>query len=292
MESQNKELSTKSTENSLEQLLDEDEDVFYETGMGSIIDLIYQTWITNSFVKNVRTMKDALLSFLESLKTRGLLNSMYSMEELNRFFSTPESKVLQNLFMEDFITKNTFFEWLHDLKECVRCHMVTLSDASNIDCEIFTSSAEVKSGGMNALFASTSKEQTDGISQYITGISSEVIAGLRKARSYVKAKLSRLRTQTLQIIQEEGEINREHAEARLDKLEEIYRGFEAIQWQLLDQVSELSEDDARDEEAFEKKYYQVKILLKKSAKMPPQGVETDSSGTIVQLLQHQAELIQ
>ncbi|KYN12686.1 hypothetical protein ALC57_15139 [Trachymyrmex cornetzi] len=196
MESQNKELSTKSTENSLEQLLDEDEDVFDETGMGSIIDLIYQTWITNTFVKNVRmmigciktymmkqrkidtntirmreakTMKDALLSsFLESLKTRGLLNSMYSMEELNRFFSTPESKVLQNMFMEDFITKNTFFEWLHDLKEYVRCHMATLSDASNIDREIFTSSAEVKSGGMNALFASTSKEQTDGVSQYIT----------------------------------------------------------------------------------------------------------------------------
>ncbi|KYN09516.1 hypothetical protein ALC57_18363 [Trachymyrmex cornetzi] len=138
--------------------------------MGSIIDLIYQTWITNTFVKNVRlmigciqtymmkqrkidpntirmqeakTMRYALLSFLESLKTRGLLNSMYSMEELNRFFSTPESKVLQNLFMEDFITKNTFFEWLHDLKEYVRCHMATLSDASNIDCEIFTSSAEL-----------------------------------------------------------------------------------------------------------------------------------------------------
>ncbi|KYN21046.1 hypothetical protein ALC57_06593 [Trachymyrmex cornetzi] len=193
MESQNKELSTKSTENSLEQLLDEDEDVFDEMGMVSIIDLIYQTWITNTFVKNVRmmigciqtymmkqrkidpntirmreakTMRD--VSFLESLKTRGLLNSMYSMEELNRFFSTPESKVLQNLFMEGFITKNTFFEWLHDPKEYVRCRMATLSDASNIDCEIFTSSAEVKSGGMNALFASTSKEQTDGISQYIT----------------------------------------------------------------------------------------------------------------------------
>ncbi|KYN17867.1 hypothetical protein ALC57_09860 [Trachymyrmex cornetzi] len=170
MESQSKELSTKSTENSLK-LLDEEEDVFDETGMGSIIDLIYQTWITNTFVKNLRMMigciqtymmkqrkidpntirmrkakimKDALMSFLESLKMRGLLNSMYSMEELNRFFSTPESK------------------------EYVRCHMATLSDAPNIDCEIFTSSAEVKSGGMNALFASTSKQQTDEISQYIT----------------------------------------------------------------------------------------------------------------------------
>ncbi|KYN12355.1 hypothetical protein ALC57_15468 [Trachymyrmex cornetzi] len=148
--------------------------------MGSIIDLIYQTWITNTFVKNLRMiigciqtymmkqrkidpntirmreakpMKDALMSFLESLKTRGLLNSMYSMEELNRFFSTREQS------------------------EYVRCQMTTLrdapnietlSDASNIDYEIFTSSAEVKSGSMNALFASTSKQQTDEISQYIT----------------------------------------------------------------------------------------------------------------------------
>ncbi|KYN17801.1 hypothetical protein ALC57_09905 [Trachymyrmex cornetzi] len=64
MESQNKELSTKSTENSLEQLLDEDEDVFDETGMGSIIDLIYQTWITNTFVKNVRMMIGCIQTYM------------------------------------------------------------------------------------------------------------------------------------------------------------------------------------------------------------------------------------
>jgi len=47
MESQNKEveeLPTKSTEKSLEQLLAEEEkDVFDETYMGSIINLVYQT---------------------------------------------------------------------------------------------------------------------------------------------------------------------------------------------------------------------------------------------------------
>ena len=113
-------------------------------------------------------MKDALMSFLEALKTRGLLNSMYSMEELNRFVSTSESKVLCHLFMEDFMTRNTFFEWLHDLKEFVRCHMSTCIDAPNVDCEIFTSLPELTSGDMDVLFASTSKQKTDGISQYVT----------------------------------------------------------------------------------------------------------------------------
>ncbi|KYN39375.1 hypothetical protein ALC56_06244 [Trachymyrmex septentrionalis] len=89
--------------------------------------------------------KDALMSFLNALKTRGLLNSMYSMEELNRSFSTPESKVLR-----------------------VRRQRVTLIDTPNVDCEIFTSSPKLTSGGMDALFASTSKQKTDGISQYIT----------------------------------------------------------------------------------------------------------------------------
>ena len=106
-------------------------------------------------MKEAKTMKDALMSFLDALKTRGLLNSM---EELNRFFSTSESKVLRHLFMEDFMTRNTFFEWLHDLKEYVRCHMATLVDASNIDRENFASSGEsTSSGSMDALFASTSK---------------------------------------------------------------------------------------------------------------------------------------
>ena len=64
------------------------------------------------------------------------------------------------------MTRNTFFEWLHDLKEFIRRQMPTLN-TSNVDCEIFTSSPELTSGGMDALFASTSKQRIDGISQYI-----------------------------------------------------------------------------------------------------------------------------
>ena len=52
--------------------------------------------------------------------------------------------------------------------EGVRRQRVTLIDTPNVDCEIFTSSPKLTSGGMDALFASTSKQKTDGISQYIT----------------------------------------------------------------------------------------------------------------------------
>ncbi|KYQ50566.1 hypothetical protein ALC60_10343 [Trachymyrmex zeteki] len=69
------------------------------------------------------------------------------------------------------MTTNTFFEWLHDLKEFVKRQTSTSVDTSIVDCEIFTSSPELTprgGGGMDALFASTSKQKTDGISQYVT----------------------------------------------------------------------------------------------------------------------------
>ncbi|EGI58651.1 hypothetical protein G5I_13232 [Acromyrmex echinatior] len=117
MESQSKEieeLSTRSIEKSFEQLLDEEEEE-EDTYM------INQQKIDPNTIRmrEAKTMKDALMSLLNALKTRGLLNSTYSMEELNHFFSTSESKVLRHLLMEDFMTRNTFFEWLHDLKEYV-----------------------------------------------------------------------------------------------------------------------------------------------------------------------------
>jgi len=149
---------------------EEEKEVLNETYMGSIIDLIlyirrglrirfYQKFETDDWMytdlydeakidpntirmREAKTMKDALMLFVEALKTRGLLNSIYSMDELNRFFSILESKVLRHLFMEDFMTRNTFFEWLHDLKEFIRRQMSTL-DTSNVDCEIFTSSPEL-----------------------------------------------------------------------------------------------------------------------------------------------------
>ena len=69
-------------------------------------------------------------------------------------------EVLRHLFMEDFMTKNTFFECLHDLKEFIKRQTATLIDAQNVDCEIFTSSPELTSGSMDALFALTSKQTT------------------------------------------------------------------------------------------------------------------------------------
>ncbi|EGI70786.1 hypothetical protein G5I_00413 [Acromyrmex echinatior] len=60
------ELPTRSTEKSFEQLLEEEEeeDVFDETFMGSIIDLIHQTWITNTFVKNLRMMIGCIQTYM------------------------------------------------------------------------------------------------------------------------------------------------------------------------------------------------------------------------------------
>ncbi|EGI67285.1 hypothetical protein G5I_04134 [Acromyrmex echinatior] len=122
-----KELPTKFTEKSLEQLLDEEEeDMFdenvdyeyvYRKNLRMMIGCI-QTYMvkqrkidSNTIrMREAKTMKDALMSFLDALKIRGLLNSIYSMEELNRFFSTFESKVLRHLFIEDFMTRNIFFE--------------------------------------------------------------------------------------------------------------------------------------------------------------------------------------
>ncbi|EGI65395.1 hypothetical protein G5I_06115 [Acromyrmex echinatior] len=183
-----------------------------------------ETWITNTFVKNLRmmigciqtymvhqrkidpntirmreakTIKDALMSFLNVLKTRGLLNSTYSVEELDRFFSISESKVLHHWFMEYFMTRNTYFEWLHDLKEYVRCHMATLIDAPNIDRKIFASSGESTSGGMDALFASISKQQNDGISQYMTKLEHDLydIHDIKNKEKRQWWKYAKMRTQ-------------------------------------------------------------------------------------------------
>jgi len=121
---------------------------------------------------------------------------------------------------------------------------------------------------------------------------SGTVVNLRKARGHLKAKLTRLRTQTLQMTSEEGELSREQAESRLEKLEEIYRGFEAIQRQLLEQMDDLSESDAAEEEIFEQKYFEVKALLRQFVKTPLEGVDSDNSNVIVRLLQQQSELMQ
>ncbi|KYQ48097.1 hypothetical protein ALC60_12866, partial [Trachymyrmex zeteki] len=99
-------------------------------------------------MREAKTMKDALMSLLEVLKKKDMLNTIYSMEELNQFFSTPESKHLRSVFMEDFMTTNTFFEWLHNLKEFVKCQTSTSVNTSIVDCEIFTLSPELTPRGV------------------------------------------------------------------------------------------------------------------------------------------------
>ncbi|XP_039315241.1 uncharacterized protein LOC105202500 [Solenopsis invicta] len=119
----------------------------------------------------------------------------------------------------------------------------------------------------------------------------EVVAKLRKTRGYVKAKLTRIRTQTSQIIDDKGRLDKEEAETRLERLEEIYREFEHVQQQLLERVDDLSEEDTAEEKAFEQKYFEVKSLLKRFTKVPSEGTESSSTNAIVQLLQQQSEII-
>lgn len=120
------------------------------------------------------------------------------------------------------------------------------------------------------------------------------VGNLRKARGYAKAKLTRLRTQILESDSStDNEFTKEQAEARLERLEEVYREFDAIQRQLLDKLGELTVSDTSEEEIFDEKYYEVKTLLKRSVKRT--FVETDASrdnDIIAQLLQQQNEFMQ
>lgn len=120
------------------------------------------------------------------------------------------------------------------------------------------------------------------------------VANLRKARGYAKAKLTRLRNQVLQMDSDTGsEFIKEQAESRLERLEEVYREFEALQRQLLDKIGEFTVDDTSEEELFDEKYYEVKTLLKQSVKRAPvEDVTSRDNDIITQLLQQQNELMQ
>ncbi|KYM95005.1 hypothetical protein ALC62_14362 [Cyphomyrmex costatus] len=90
------------------------------------------------------------------------------------------------------------------------------------------------------------------------------ISELRRMRGYIKAKLTRLRTRVTQTSDETSiELDKEQAEARLEKLEEVYKEFESIQKQLLEKSGELSDEDAFEEECFEERYFEVKSILRK-----------------------------
>jgi len=119
---------------------------------------------------------------------------------------------------------------------------------------------------------------------------SEVVVKIRKVRRYTKAKLTRLKTQISQFNDEKGGLDKEEAETRLERSEEIYREFGNLQQQLLEQVSDFSVDDMTEKEAFEQNYFEVKSLLKRFTRVPSEGTKR-STNAIVQLLQRQSEMI-
>ncbi|XP_071578820.1 uncharacterized protein [Temnothorax nylanderi] len=123
---------------------------------------------------------------------------------------------------------------------------------------------------------------------------SEGIGNLRKARGYTKSKLTRLRKEALQAANEDDVgFDKEQAETRLEKLEEIYNGFENIQKQLLENLGGLTADDIAEEELFEGKYFEVKAILKRFIKQTStEGAASQNTDAITQILQQQTELMQ
>ncbi|XP_067216967.1 uncharacterized protein [Linepithema humile] len=120
------------------------------------------------------------------------------------------------------------------------------------------------------------------------------IANLRKARGYIKAKLTRLTSQVSQIVNEiDVEVNKEQVETRLEKLEEIYRDFEANQRKMLEALGDFTSEDVTEEDRFEEKYFEVKSLLKQLIKQTStDGTALRNTDAIMQLLQQQSEIIQ
>lgn len=98
----------------------------------------------------------------------------------------------------------------------------------------------------------------------------------------------------MQMVNESGtDFDKVQAETRLEKLEEVYREFEAIQRQLLEKIGELSEDDMAEEKSFEEKYFEVKALLKRFVKQTSMdGAASQNTDAIMQLLRQQTELMQ
>ena len=108
-------------------------------------------------------------------------------------------------------------------------------------------------------------------------------------RGYIKARITRLRTRVTQA----DDIDEEQAEARLEKLEDTYKDFESIQWQLLEKESEFNDEDALEQKYFEERYFEVKSLLKRCMKLSStsNAVSRDTDA-VTRLLQQQTELME
>ncbi|KYM96043.1 hypothetical protein ALC62_13293 [Cyphomyrmex costatus] len=76
-------------------------------------------------------MKNALLMFIGFMKRKGFTNIKYSMKEFHRCLAMPENKFLRSLFMDTFISADTLFEWISDLKETIKRQISMVSEAEN-----------------------------------------------------------------------------------------------------------------------------------------------------------------
>ncbi|RLU26233.1 hypothetical protein DMN91_000026 [Ooceraea biroi] len=126
----------------------------------------------------------------------------------------------------------------------------------------------------------------------------EEIASLRKARDYVKAKLTRLRTQVLEVTEKTGvKFDKEQAETRLERLEGIYREFEAIQRQLLDKVGDFTVDDTTEDEFFEQRYFEQSEMMQQfgrgfqSDTATPSSLSSSGNEALAAILSRQTEIL-
>ncbi|KYM99394.1 hypothetical protein ALC62_09897 [Cyphomyrmex costatus] len=187
--------------------------------IGSILDLIHSTWIQRILLiinvkatlacihvymskqpkedcntirlKEAQTMKNALLMFIEFMKRKGYTNMKYSLKEFHRCLAMPENKSLRSLFMDTFISADTLFEWISDLKETIKRQISTVSEASQRTVDEAASSNGA--GGVETLFASAVKRsRTDGLCQYVTKLDNGRLYTARSPEEETGHKLIRL----------------------------------------------------------------------------------------------------
>ncbi|KYM97817.1 hypothetical protein ALC62_11492, partial [Cyphomyrmex costatus] len=95
------------------------------------------------------------------------------------------------LFMETFISADTLFEWISELKESIKRQVSTVPEASqkSVDEEASSDGA----GGVETLFASAVKRsRIEGLSQYVTKMDNGHLYTARTPEEETGHKLIRL----------------------------------------------------------------------------------------------------
>jgi len=123
------------------------------------------------------------------------------------------------------------------------------------------------------------------------------VVKLRKQRSYIKGKLIRIEQAVAQIQRQEAHLlDREDAEGRLERLDQVIREFQDIQRQIINEIDELSVADTTIEVEFEAKSLAARTLLRRIINSSRgEGVGTRASeadSAITQLLQRQMTIME